>query len=345
MNVFVQTHGRYFFLSNAGPQLARAAQSNGLSRFFSRNASVGKMMKDNWLIWNRIPRKTKPLDTLKSMMFPFGGARRNMATHRDLGGSYGGAGGGGKWRQKFRWTWYIYKQPILFGTGVLAFNTFALPYLFQMPFMTPLKRHPREVVYGLIGINLAVFLMWQSRNARLLKYVTRYGLLYKDSNFNKWGMLGSAFSHQGFMHLFLNMFVLWNMGLPVAQMLGTGKFLEVYFDGAIMSSLLSILSPMMTGYRQLIPSLGASGAIFTIFGLLTYLQPNVQLAFMGIPIPMSGWAVFMSSFGVNVAGMYFRWGAIDYAGHVGGSIVAIIWGSIIQKRIERLRQRRSSWNW
>lgn len=345
-NLFVQTYGRYFFLSNAGPQLAKTQGSN-ISKFFSRNLNVNLANKaQKSLIWNQIRPVNNVMSSLKSSFFPFI-PKRGMATHKDLGGRYGGknSGGGGKWKSKLRWGWYLYRQPILFGLGVLGVNTFILPYVFQLPFAQQLKRHPKELVYGLIGLNVLVFLGWHSRNGKILKYITRYGLLYKDSNFNKWGMLGSAFSHQSFTHLLLNMFVLWNMGVPVAQMIGTPKFLEIYLDGAVAGSLMSILSPMVTGHRLLAPSLGASGAIFTIFGLLTYISPNVELAFMGIPIPMSAWAVFMSSFGINVAGMFFRWGAIDYAGHVGGSLVAIVWGTIFQKRMEKIRQERYRWKW
>jgi rhomboid-like protein len=193
---------------------------------------------------------------------------------------------------------------------------------------------------------MLVFLAWKApASMGFLKYLTRYGLLHKDSHFNKWSMIGSAFSHIAFWHVAINMFVLYQMGIPVARMIGTGDFLACYMNGAVVSSLFSIMSPVLTGYRSLAPSLGASGSIFTMFGLFTWLVPNVRIAYFFIPLPMSGWMVFLSSIGINVAGMFYRWGRIDYAGHVGGSIVALVYGNYMSKKLEERRRRQRQYGW
>ncbi|CAN6602104.1 rhomboid protein 1, mitochondrial [Trichomonascus vanleenenianus] len=350
---FVRTHGKNFFLANIDSGAT-------VSRFFSKNFSQAAKSRPTPLwrqvqtglrsnVWTRLPAAA-PVEPMKSSLNPLtmlmrSGFKRSMATHRELGGRYykGREDGGSNWKAKLRWNWYLYKVPLLFTGGVIAFNALAWQYIYQIPGLEYIRRHPESVVYGIIGINTLVFFAWKAPG-KILKYVTRYGLLFKDSNFNKWGMLGSAFSHQGFMHLAINMFVLHNFGIPLAKMLGAATFTEIYLDGAILSSLISIMAPVLTGRKILAPSLGASGAVFTMFGLLSYLLPHMKVSLYFIPIPLNAWEVFLASMGVNAAGLFFRWGAIDYAGHLGGSIAALVWGKIVQTRIEKRREamRRSS---
>ncbi|ANB11230.1 Pcp1p [Sugiyamaella lignohabitans] len=284
---------------------------------------------------------TKSVSPRQSILF--------MATHRDhgYGGSNGGSsyGRGGNWGKFNRYKNILvnHRVPLLFTGAVLTVTTFIFPVLFQMPGMGVVKQNPQLVVYALIGLNVAGFLAWKTKQGSRFMY--RYGLLHKDSQFNKWSMIGSAFSHQEFWHIGINMYVLYNFGTTVASWVGTEQFLAAYIDGAVISSLASLMLPVLVRRFQNIPSLGASGAVFTTFGLFSYLAPHAKLALMFIPLPFGAWTVFLGTMAYNGAGLFMRFGLSDYAGHLGGSIVGIIWGYYLTQRARRIRQRRSVINY
>lgn len=273
------------------------------------------------------------------------GGSRFMATFRDLGygpggknrrsGGYGGRGFGNSFMRFFQ----TYRSPILFTLATLGVSHFVLPPLINNV-LPGLKRNPDLVVYGLMAVNLAAFLAWKSPGAGS-RFMARYGLLYKDPmRFNVWGMLGSAFSHQEFWHIGVNMFVLYNFGMPLARWIGSDQFLSAYLDGAVLSSLGSLMLPVLIRRYTPIPSLGASGAVFTVFGIFTYLVPTAKLALFFIPLPIGAWPVFLCTAAYNAAGMFMRFGGSDYAGHLAGSIAGIAWGYYLSEKAKKARQRR-----
>ncbi|MDP9884307.1 membrane associated rhomboid family serine protease [Sinomonas atrocyanea] len=85
-----------------------------------------------------------------------------------------------------------------------------------------------------------------------------------------WRMLTSAFLHsQGFvLHIVLNMYMLWLFGQALEPLLGRARFLAVYLLSAIGGSVgFLLLAP-----GQPVAVIGASGAIFGLFGGLFVVQ-------------------------------------------------------------------------
>lgn len=266
---------------------------------------------------------------------------RRYATHRDLREPlrFRHSGSGGFWKK--------WRVPILFAGGVVAFDYFILPQAFKVPGIgSTLRRNPELVVYGLMGLNALGFLAWRAPfSARIM---ARYGLLQKDPRyFNIWQMFGSAFSHQEFWHLAVNMFVLYQFGVPVARMMGAAGFTESYLDACVLSSLGSMLFPALLGQAGWGASLGASGAVFSVLGTFSWLLPHARLAFWFIPLPFGAWWVFLLTLGYNglaMIGKTSRLGGLDYAGHVAGSLVGVAYGYVVQERARsRRRSQMRSW--
>jgi len=230
------------------------------------------------------------------------------------------------------------KQALIFSAIFAGVTSFAIPYLFQY---TPLKyfqRHPSHLIYGIIGLNLAVFLLWQiPRNYRIL---SRYALLEKDAMYSKWSIIGSAFSHQEIWHLGMNMLALYSFGISLASMIGSSNFLTLYLNGAVLSSLASIAYPILFKLPVTAPSLGASGALFAVFGTFAYLVPNANILLFVFPIPGGASVAFAGATLWNIAGCFMKWGSFDYAAHLGGSIVGVAYGWYISEKVRRERERR-----
>ena len=169
------------------------------------------------------------------------------------------------------------------------------------------------VVKNLLLLNILVFIAcWLYPN------LTDYLAMYYPSNpaFEPWQIITHMFTHGGFMHIFFNMYALYNFGsiLENERVLGSQRFAFLYlFSGlgaiffhlAVSASIAyyhtgSILfdndtvAPLHLGagaikslseiyYQSLV---GASGAIYGLLAAFGFLFPNTPLMFMFIPVPV-----------------------------------------------------------
>lgn len=92
--------------------------------------------------------------------------------------------------------------------------------------------------------------------------------------FEPWRMLTAAFLHSpdNLLHLFLNMYTLWIFGQALEPVLGRLRFLALYLISAIGGSVgYLLLAPLITPGPQN-GVVGASGAIFGLFGAMLLVQ-------------------------------------------------------------------------
>jgi membrane associated rhomboid family serine protease len=165
------------------------------------------------------------------------------------------------------------------------------------------------VTYTLIGINVVMFLIQQSsatfsRRYELIPdwpFASPYGGVAHGEYYR---LITSMFLHAGVMHILFNMWALFVIGGPLEAMLGRVRFLVLYFLSGLGGSTLVYLlaSP---GSR----TLGASGAIFGLFGALFVLGRRLRFDIRPI-----GFLI-----GVNLL-LTFTIPGISWQGHVGGLI-------------------------
>ena len=100
-----------------------------------------------------------------------------------------------------------------------------------------------------------------------------------------WTLITSMFMHGGFFHLFINMFVLFQLGNLSEKIIGKKRFLWFYLLSGIFANLLFVILSFYFGNSSIgerifgspnISALGASGAIFAIAGLLMILIPKLR---------------------------------------------------------------------
>ena len=77
-------------------------------------------------------------------------------------------------------------------------------------------------------------------------------------------LVSSMFLHAGFMHIFFNMYSLYIVGPKVEDFFGKWKYTLIYLLSGISGGLLSI------AMNDNVVTVGASGAIFGLFGALLY---------------------------------------------------------------------------
>ena len=113
----------------------------------------------------------------------------------------------------------------------------------------------------------------------LIEGFTDYFILdAKTALFNSYTLVTAIFLHSGIPHLFYNLFGLALFGSILEHIIGSKKFLILFFVSGLAASLVSI--PF---YARV---LGASGAIFGILGMLGILRPKLTVWLYSMPMPM-----------------------------------------------------------
>jgi len=221
------------------------------------------------------------------------------------------------------------------------------------------------VVKNLILINvimlLAVFTLGQALNIDLNRMLGVY--FPKSPKFEPFQIITHMFMHGGLTHLFFNMFALFMFGRVLEQVWGPKRFLIYYMVsglGALLTheavqaihyaKLAALLSPdqiqmvLDNGYdlamqgrvftdpamRQLteillVPTVGASGAVFGILLAFGVLFPNTQLMLLFPPIPIKAkWLVII--YGALELWLAFSQPGsnIAHAAHLGGMLFGYI---------------------
>jgi membrane associated rhomboid family serine protease len=146
-------------------------------------------------------------------------------------------------------------------------------------------RHPAPVTLSLIIVNFVVFVAMVSTGGSIGN--TYFSSLFQNGALvgqlvgqgDWWRLATSMFLHASFIHVAMNMFVLWAIGTVVEQALGSWRFILVYLVSGLAGSAGALLLPLTRigghltmHYYPGLPTVGASGAIFGIMGSLLVLE-------------------------------------------------------------------------
>uniref|UniRef100_UPI0007E4F352 rhomboid family intramembrane serine protease n=1 Tax=Streptomyces albus TaxID=1888 RepID=UPI0007E4F352 len=175
---------------------------------------------------------------------------------------------------------------------------------------------PRLVTKVLVGINVAVFIAVLAVGNRLLdplllfgQAVTQpYGPLEGVAEGQWWRLLTSMFLHQEIWHIAMNMLGLWFLGPPLEAALGRIRFLALYLLSGVAGGAVTYL---LAAPQQ--ASLGASGAIFGLFGATAVLMRRLRYDMRPILILLAINLIFT-----------FTWKNIAWEAHVGGLVAGLV---------------------
>jgi membrane associated rhomboid family serine protease len=200
------------------------------------------------------------------------------------------------------------------------------------------------VTQAIIAINVVVFLVETATGAPLGGggggSVWNKGVLFGPSvagNFQfpqgypyaghdqYWRLLTSGFLHDGILHIALNMFFLYMMGPMIESAIGRINYAAIYLAALLAGSFGAL------AFSPDIPTVGASGAIFGVFGALLVIARS-----RGVSIWQSGLGLTLIinlAFTLSVKG-------ISIGAHIGGLIAGVILGFVI---LELGEKRRMKW--
>ncbi|KAG0346654.1 hypothetical protein BG004_001148 [Podila humilis] len=199
-----------------------------------------------------------------------------------------------------------------------------------------------RTVWSIIGLNTIVFGAWQV--PRWAPFMQKW-FMHHPARGKSITLLTSMFSHQHFWHFGLNMFALHSFAVPLHDHMGMEQFLAFYITTGVTASLVShLFTVSRLAWAQMIPSLGASGALFGCVSSTAYMYPDASvyiifLPFLPIKIPVALGAMM----GLDLVGIIKNWKMFDHYAHLAGSTFglaymyggkSLIWQPMQEKAIE-----------
>ena len=226
----------------------------------------------------------------------------------------------------------------------------------------PPVRRPRSrwamapATYTLVGINCAVFVAMALQGVSpvhpTVGDLLRWGADNAGSVLNLgqwWRIVTAMFVHGGILHIGLNMWCLWNLGLLAEPLMGSFGVFAVYIltgaAGNLLSTLVNwVLYHNMDGVSGGLfgpVGVGASGAVFGIAGALIILLNSKRL-----PVPPHEVKALRRSviyfavinlvlgFGINIGSSVMGVGvAVDNMAHLGGFSSGLLFAAPMWPRI------------
>ena len=176
------------------------------------------------------------------------------------------------------------------------------------------------VTITLIAICVVLYLVQQANPG----FTARYALIPFAVEQGQYGrLITSAFLHASVLHLATNMITLYIVGAPLERVLRPVRYLIVYFLSALGGSLFSVwLSPEFS------IGVGASGAIFGLFGALVVLRRQVGAEAGGLAVLI----------GLNLV-ISFTLPNISWQAHIGGLVTGVL-VALVLSGIDRVSRRR-----
>lgn len=166
----------------------------------------------------------------------------------------------------------------------------------------------------LIIVNVLVSMKGFSDRLFFDKYKFQIGAIVRGEKIR---MLTSAFLHVDYLHLILNMYVLYIFAPYIILKLGVVKFLILYFGSLIAGSVLTLTYHKNELYYS---AVGASGAVAGIIYGSILLNPTMSLMIFPLPIPIPGYIFGIGYLLYSIYGMKKKLGNVGHTAHLGGAI-------------------------
>lgn len=177
-----------------------------------------------------------------------------------------------------------------------------------------LKKDQPIVTYSIILLNIIVFMLSLLDYNMIINYFANYYINVKNGQIYR--LLTACFVHANFLHIFFNMYALYYIGPMVEKYYGKLKYLLIYLGSGIMGSLFSVVLSNNI-------SIGASGAIFGLFGSMLYFGYKYRATLDGFV--RSG---IIPVLFINLI-LGFIVPNIDVYGHIGGLIGGLLLSYIL----------------
>jgi peptidase, S54 family len=205
-------------------------------------------------------------------------------------------------------------------------------------------RNIPTVTKNLLILNVLAFVAYIIFSGMGIDLNNLLGLHFFLSNdFHLWQLVTYMFMHGGYMHILMNMFMLWMFGMVMENVWGSKKFLLYYMVTGIGAGLCQELAQYATymaeglnhyqyvatemgrmpmeNYLSLWTTVGASGAVYGVLLAFGLTFPNERMFIIPIPIPLKAkWIIFGSIAIELFSAMGTSNDGVAHLAHLGGML-------------------------
>jgi rhomboid family protein len=205
--------------------------------------------------------------------------------------------------------------------------------------------HTPVLTWTLMVLNASIFLLLLAPPAQVVQNIFYlYGLIPARFTHPDWALqvglpvhdywpfLTNMFLHAGWLHIILNMWMLWIFGDNIEDRMGTWRFISFYLLCGVVAGIVH----MVFNSDSPIPVVGASGAIAGILGAYFFLFPYARLViwipilflpiFVEVPaIAFLGvWVIFQLYSATTATDLSQGYTDVAWWGHLGGFIAGVV---------------------
>jgi membrane associated rhomboid family serine protease len=180
------------------------------------------------------------------------------------------------------------------------------------------------VTKAMVAINVAVFVVMVAFDSNVLNgRIGGRDSAYVDLALNRlfiaegewWRLVTSGFIHFGIIHLGFNCYALWNVGQMIEPLIGSRRFILLYFGSLMAGSAGVLLLERSFGLTG-----GASGAVFGLFGAAAVAMRHQGINPFRTQLGMVLIINLVLTFGIS---------GISIGGHLGGLVGGAICGAVL----------------
>ena len=144
--------------------------------------------------------------------------------------------------------------------------------------------------------------------------------------FQVWQLVTYAFLHGGLLHLFVNCFAMWMLGVQLEHAWGSRTMALYFFICVVGAGLVQLfVATQAAADGQIYPTVGASGGVFGILLAYGMMFPNHRLMLLFPPIPIRA-KYFVIGYGAFelFAGMTGTMAGVAHFAHLGGMVFGFL---------------------
>jgi membrane associated rhomboid family serine protease len=206
--------------------------------------------------------------------------------------------------------------PLSLGEIVAAREAFRHLASAEQAAATAIRSRRMPGTIGLLAAVLILFgleVLWGGSTSPEVLY--RMGAAYQRALLagEWWRLISPAFLHNGLLHIAVNAWSLWAIGVMLERLFGTARFLVLYTVGVIAAAAAS--SFFSAGL-----SVGASGAIFALMGGLfavTWRPHGLLPPTMVRRLRRGMWPTLLMNVGISLVP------SVDWRAHLGGMVAGV----------------------
>jgi membrane associated rhomboid family serine protease len=141
------------------------------------------------------------------------------------------------------------------------------------------------------------------------------------------GLVTHMFLHGGWLHLIVNMIVLWSFGRGLEPVMGAFRFIVLY----LATGVLAALAHGFVNELSNVILIGASGAIAGVLGAAVVAAPRLPVIFVIFPMPL--WIAVIALVALHIAAIAFDWDPeIAWHAHLAGLAAGAILYPLLRRR-------------